>query len=192
MGQSLLNLITKKSIFIFVEAAVAPRNVTVIALDSTVITVSWKGLTPCRLVNGHIVEYRVEYKTQSCGVMGSKDVSGNWSSGGETDLTGLTPSTNYSIAVAAVNEQGTVGLYSDPIVIRNQSGPIAPIACTECKFFVWLVLSILNFVLSASKSSSTWQYTIVPVICMTVLIIVGAIITFSLALYYWKSVKHTV
>ena len=56
-------------------------------------------------------------------------MSGNWSSGGETDLTGLTPSTNYSIAVAAVNEQGTVGLYSDTIVIETFplatfSGPV--------------------------------------------------------------------
>ena len=72
----------------------------------------------------HIVEYRVQYKAQSGGVMGSKEVSGNWSSGGETDLTRLTPSTNYSIAVAAVNEQETVGLYSDPIVIETRSDPV--------------------------------------------------------------------
>ena len=39
----------------------------------------------------------------------TKDVSGNWSSGGETALTGLTPSTNYSISVAGVNQQGDVG-----------------------------------------------------------------------------------
>ena len=44
-------------------------------------------------------------------------MSGNWSSGGEIDLTGLTPSTNYILA--AVNEQGTMGLYSDPIVIET-------------------------------------------------------------------------
>ena len=102
----------------------APGNVTATAVDSTIISVKWEGLTPCRLVNGHIVEYRVQYKAQSGGVMGSKEVSGNWSSGGETDLTGLTPSTNYSIAVAAVNEQGTVGLYSDPIVIETLSDPV--------------------------------------------------------------------
>ena len=97
----------------------APGYVTATAVDSTIISVKWEGLTPCRLVNGHIVEYRVQYKAQSGGVMGSKEVSGNWSSGGETDLTRLTPSTNYSIAVAAVNEQGSVGLYSDPIVIET-------------------------------------------------------------------------
>ena len=102
----------------------APSFVTATAVDSTIISVKWEGLTPCRLVNGHIVEYRVQYEAQSGGVMGSKEVSGNWSSGGETDLTGLTPSTNYSIAVAAVNEQGTVGLYSDTIVIETLPGPV--------------------------------------------------------------------
>ena len=101
------------------EAIVAPGYVTATAVDSIIISVKWEGLTPCRLVNGHIVEYRVQYKAQSGIVMGSKEVSGNWSSGGETDLTGLTPSTNYSIAVAAVNEQGTVGFYSDSIVIET-------------------------------------------------------------------------
>ena len=51
----------------------------------------------------------------------TKEVTGNWSSGGETDLTGLTPSTNYSIAVAAVNEEGTVGLYSDPVIVETEA-----------------------------------------------------------------------
>ena len=102
----------------------APNFVTATAVDSTIISVKWEGFTSCRLVNGHIVEYRVQYEAQSDGVMGSKEVSGNWSSGGETDLTGLTPSTNYSIAVAAVNEQGTMGLYSDTILIETLPGPV--------------------------------------------------------------------
>ena len=51
----------------------------------------------------------------------TKEVTGNWSSGGETDLTGLTPSTKYSIAVAAVNKEGTVGLYSDPTFVETDS-----------------------------------------------------------------------
>ena len=51
----------------------------------------------------------------------TKEVTGNWSSGGETDLTGLTPSTKYSIAVAAVNEGGTVGLYSDPVTMETEA-----------------------------------------------------------------------
>ena len=39
----------------------------------------------------------------------------DWRSGGEMVLTGLTPDTNYSISVAAVNENGDIGLYSDPV-----------------------------------------------------------------------------
>ena len=132
----------------------APGNVTATAVDSTIISVKWEGLTPCRLVNGHIVENKVQYKAQSGGVMGSKDVSGNWSSRGETDLTGLTPSTNYSIAVAAVNEQETVGLYSDPIVIETLPlatfpGPVE----TELERGSYAINSYANFQLMCSDSS---------------------------------------
>ena len=104
------------------EAAVAPSNVTANGSSSTAILVEWEGLTQCRLVNGHIVGYRVQYGVQqSGGLVLTKAVTGNWSSGGETDLTRLTPSTKYSIAVAAVNEEGTVGLYSHPVIVETES-----------------------------------------------------------------------
>ena len=110
------------SLYLSTEAAVAPSNVTAISKSSTAILVEWEGLTQCGLVNGHIVGYRVQYGVQSGGLVLTKAVTGNWSSGGETDLTGLTPSTNYTIAVAAVNEEGTVGLYSDAIAIPTDVG----------------------------------------------------------------------
>ena len=84
---------------------------------STVISVQWDGLIPCSQVNGLIVEYRVRYTAESSGVVQSTDVAGEWNvMRAQTSLTGLTPYTNYSIQVAAVNEQGDVGLYSDPII----------------------------------------------------------------------------
>ena len=52
----------------------------------------------------------------------TKEVSGNWSSGGETALTGLTPSTNYSISVAGVNQHGDVGVYTHPVTVRTLLG----------------------------------------------------------------------
>ena len=52
----------------------------------------------------------------------TKEVSGNWSSGGETALTGLTPSTKYSISVAGVNQQGDVGVYSQLVTVRTLLG----------------------------------------------------------------------
>ena len=97
-----------------------PRNLTAKVVNSTVISVRWDGLTPCSQVNGLIVEYRVQYTAESSGVVQSIDVAGEWNViRTQTSLTGLTPYTNYSIQVAAVNEQGDVGLYSDLIVTQT-------------------------------------------------------------------------
>ena len=55
------------------------------------------------------------------GVVQSKDEPGEWNvMNAETSLTGLTPSTSYSIQVAAINEEGNVGLYSDPLTRQTQ------------------------------------------------------------------------
>ena len=97
--------------------SVPPRNVTAAVESSTVISVQWDGLMPCSQVNGRIVEYRVQYTAESSGVVQSIAVAGEWNvMRAQTSLTGLTPYTNYFIQVAAVNEQGDVGLYSDPII----------------------------------------------------------------------------
>ena len=97
-------------------ATVAPRSVTATGVSSTVISVQWDGLDPCRHVNGLIVLYRVQYTEVASGVIQSEDVAGEWNvMNAETSLTGLTPSTSYSIQVAAVNVEDDVGLYSDPI-----------------------------------------------------------------------------
>ena len=94
-------------------ATVAPHSITATVVNSTVISVQWDGLDPCRHVNGLIVLYRVQYTEVASGVVQSKDVAGVWNvMNEETSLTGLTPSTSYSIQVAAVNEEGDVGLYS--------------------------------------------------------------------------------
>ena len=94
----------------------SPSNVTAIVVNSTVISVQWDGLKDCRGVNGHIVKYRVQYTSQSSDVIESKDELGRWDYKGiETLLTGLTPYTNYTISVAAMNVKGHVGLYSNPI-----------------------------------------------------------------------------
>ena len=98
------------------DASVSPRNVRVIAVSSVVLSVQWDGLTPCRHVNGHIVKYRILYTSESTGVVQSVDKSGSWDVMSEiVFLSGLTPNTNYTIKVAAVNDKGHVGLYSKPI-----------------------------------------------------------------------------
>ncbi|CAI8008398.1 Fibronectin (Fragments) [Geodia barretti] len=104
------------------SAGEALGNVRAKAESSTEISVQWSGLSNCRLVNGHIVSFRVQFATGSTAdkVMGEGN-DGNqwWWSGGEIILTGLTPRTKYSISVAAVNENGDTGVYSDPIEITT-------------------------------------------------------------------------
>lgn len=85
------------------------------------ISVEWNGLTPCRLVNGRIGKYRVQYTAESTSNMVEDvDHSEDWTDGGQTSLTGLTPFTTYTIQVAAVNDQGHEGLYSDPVAVETQ------------------------------------------------------------------------
>ena len=105
------------SVCVCTGAREAPGDVRAEAESSTDISVQWSGLSYCRLVNGRITKYRVQYET--CSTTETRDYTlgdgENWRSGGRVTLTGLTPSTNYSTSVAAVNENGDVGLYSDPV-----------------------------------------------------------------------------
>ena len=96
----------------------APGNVRAEAVSSTEISVQWNGISTCRLVNGLIVSYRVQFTVNDTTDTRDRELRDgeDWSSGGDILLTGLSPLTNYSIEVAAVNENGDVGLYSDPII----------------------------------------------------------------------------
>ena len=102
---------------VFTGAGEAPGDVRAEAESPTEISVQWSGLSNCSLANGRITQYRVQYET--CSTTETRDYTlgdgENWRSGGRVTLTGLTPSTNYSISVAAVNENGDVGVYSDPV-----------------------------------------------------------------------------
>ena len=101
-------------------ASVPPTNVSVFALNSTAIRVEWNGLKPCTGVNGLIVTYRVNYTDESTGSEQSVEEAGKWDVvKAKAVIFGLAPRTNYSIQVAAVNEQGDVGEYSDPLIIQT-------------------------------------------------------------------------
>ena len=107
--------------YIIVGAAVPPNNVKAVVKTSTVIVVQWNGLAPCVKVNGLIVGYRVQYTAESSGEIESIVHPGEWNvTSAMVSLTGLTPFTNYFIQVAAVNEQGDVGLYSEPVIVQTE------------------------------------------------------------------------
>ena len=107
-------------------------------MNSTVIAVQWDGLDPCRHVNGLIVLYRVQYTEVASGVVQSKNDAGEWNvMNAETSLTGLTPSTSYSIKVAAVNKEGDVGLYSHPLTRQTSKFQDAVVAMCDVHNFYY-------------------------------------------------------
>ena len=89
------------------------------AESSTSITVKWDRITHCRDNNGFIVRYDVRYQALPSGGVETATVPGVWDEGGEATLTGLTPFTNYSLEVAAVNNQSDVGEFSEPVIRRT-------------------------------------------------------------------------
>ena len=101
----------------------------VFEVTTSSITVQW-GTVDCIYRNGDITGYSVWYGVQENGSTQTVSVSGGGSS--QTIVSGLTPSTNYSIQVAAVNSAGT-GLYSDAVFLLTrgiQSGNIVVCNCT--------------------------------------------------------------
>ena len=126
--------------------------------SSSEISVQWSGLTNCRLVNGIITKYRVLYTAANSGDQEqSEDYTlrddQNWMSGGEITLTGLSSSTNYSIAVAAVNENGDVGLPSASVRTRtdqcNHQCTLSVAMLMNCCFSVMLQFVVLSLTASS-------------------------------------------
>ena len=89
----------------------SPTSLSVSEVTSSSITVQW-GAVDCIHRNGNITGYTVRYGVQGNGSTQTVNVSGGAAT--QTIIFELTPSTNYSIEVAAVNSVGT-GVYNNLI-----------------------------------------------------------------------------
>ena len=87
-----------------------PTSVSVSEVTSSSITVQW-GPVDCIHRNGDITGYSVRYGSETM------SVSGDFS-GGMYVISGLMPSTTYSVQVAAMNSAGT-GPYTTPLMIET-------------------------------------------------------------------------
>ena len=90
----------------------APQTVTASITGPTIVFVTWKHVD-CIDRNSEISRYTVRY-----GPFGGAAVNVSVSGTNYTAV-GLTPSTNYSIEVAAVNSDGGVGPFSPPIFVTT-------------------------------------------------------------------------
>jgi len=104
---------------VFTAADAPPAVVEITAQSPTSILVQWNPILYCPNINGNILGYSISYLALPDGQVERDLVPGTWNVGGQVILSGLTPFTEYSIQVAAVNNQSDVGVYSDPVIRRT-------------------------------------------------------------------------
>ena len=82
----------------------------------------WGPVEPCKNRSGNIVNYRIKYQPTGGGSSSVKNMDdvGEGSVGGQLLLEGLTSFTDYSIRVAAVNNQSDVGVFSDALTAQTR------------------------------------------------------------------------
>ena len=90
-----------------------PQQVTIVDTTSTKIIVQWQEL-PCSDRNGDITGYTVRYSISGCNHVTLHSDSDTL----VITLVELIPFANYSIEVAAVNDNGT-GPFSTPVYMRT-------------------------------------------------------------------------
>ena len=88
-----------------------PQMVRAVDMNSTHITIAWEAVN-CTERNSNITGYVVRYSPPSSGGTDSVTVAGTGDAGGRATIGGLTPSTQYSIRVAAVNSDGDIGVFT--------------------------------------------------------------------------------
>ena len=84
----------------------------------TSITIAWD-VVNCIERNGIITGYVVRYTPPSTSGNNTVMISGTGGAGGMVTIDGLTPSTQYSIQVAAVNSDGRVGVFSTILSVQT-------------------------------------------------------------------------
>ena len=126
----------------------APASVTETTVTSNSVTVQWEEV-PCLDRNGEITGYQVVTANSQGMTVGTADVD---VANRQATISGLTPSTTYTVSVAAVNGAGT--------------GPIKTIAVETTGEIVVVLLPTKNFSLQTDGlsisvgSSSTTSITI--------------------------------
>ena len=127
--------------YVCTGAAEPPSNFRGSVINSTSILVQWGVVSPCRAMNGRITSFSIRYTIQPNGIPQTTLQS----DGLEITLTELTPFTEYSIEVAAVNVNGDVGVYSVAEVVMTP----------EARMLILYQTSFHN--ISSLSLSSSWS-----------------------------------
>ena len=92
-----------------------------VEISLTNITIAWDAVN-CTERNSNITGYVVRYTPPSASGNDSVMVAGTGDAGGMVTIDGLTPSTRYSIQVAAVNSDGSIGVPTAFLSVNTLTG----------------------------------------------------------------------
>ena len=105
--------------------------------------------------NGDISGYSVQYGVQGSGSTQTASVSGGGAA--QTTISGLTPSTTYSIEVAAVNSAG-IGIYSLAVISETGTLAVSLSATSTTSLTVsWILaegVTVTSFTISYSNTDT--------------------------------------
>ena len=100
-----------------------PEMLRAVGTSSTNITIAWDAVN-CTERNSNITGYVIRFIPPSTSGNDSVMVAGTGDAGGMVTIDRLTPSTQYSIQVAAVNSDGSVGLAAVSLSVNTSSGEL--------------------------------------------------------------------
>ena len=108
-----------------------PEMLRLVGTSSTSITIAWDAVN-CTERNSNITGYVVHFTPPSTSGNDSVMVAGTGDAWGMVTIDGLAPSTQYSIQVAAVNNDSNVGVFSTALSVQT-SLVACKCICTSCR-----------------------------------------------------------
>ena len=99
----------------FLAPSGVPQSLEVSSNTNTTITISWKRVE-CHDRNSNIMGYMIRYQGSSETVLGTDDENRTFTANG------LTPNTDYTFMVAAVNTDGQIGLFESVTTRTKTTG----------------------------------------------------------------------
>ena len=152
----------------------ASANFSLVSETPTSVTVTWEPVL-CMYRNGLITDYVIKYNELNTGLLSNKTRM--------FEITGLNPSTQYEIKIAAVNSVGT-GPFTNKSIDAMTLGVMQPFTSSTTNK---PTVSTTPNIDSGRNSSSTTGGAVAGVV-VSLLLIIGGIIAL---LWIWRRYRYT-
>ena len=160
----------------------APANFSLVSQTPTSVTVTWEPVL-CMYRNGLITDYVIKYKELNTSLVSNKTIEGD--NMRVFEITGLKPSTQYEIKIAAVNSVGT-GPFTNKRIDATL-GVMQPFTSSTTNN---PAVSTTPNNDSGRNSSSTTGGAVAGVV-VSLLLIIGATLGIIALLWIWRRYTYT-